>query len=377
MNEFIFNIHGIALITPMIVILVFVVYRMTIFNNHQLSDTLLNAFLLTIVISAMGTIVLWNEAFTIAPIIASLLPYFLMSSLAAQAPILYLYIQSVTQDDFRFKTTHLFHTLPVVACVTIIVVFSLEHIDLQPGAYNQDLLSSVFIVRGLWDIVRYTSLGYAVVCLVIVWRLSKVANSPLPHRVDTPWLLLLSGGFLFLCSWSLVIQLFGRYIGGSITDFIGVTYNYLFFIYIHSLGACYLWCYKNRPTFAVSPNNKRPTLLPFGVDDIAKVSSGMEEKQHHLEANISLENFSGRVGLPVRTVSGIINKHFGQNFLDYLNGYRINTAKTILTDPAKADSTVLDIMYMSGFSSTSSFHRYFKRLEGITPTEYRRINSRH
>jgi len=252
----------------------------------------------------------------------------------------------------------------------IIVVFSIEHKDLQPGAYNQELLSSVFIVRGLWDIVRYTSFGYAVVCLLLVWRFHK--ERTLPSVVDKHWLLLLVGGFLFLCTWSIVIQIFGRYVGGPVTDFVGVTYNYFLFIYINALGASYLRSYNNQLTSETIQKSTSIRFPPFSENDIAKVNLGMEKKQHFLEPNISLEDFSIHVGLSVRTVSGIINKHFGQSFFDYLNGYRIDTAKKILTDPDKGDFTVLDIMYMSGFNSTSSFHRYFKRLEGITPTEYRR-----
>ena len=373
MNDFIFNIHAIALIIPMIEILVFIAYRIAVAKDLNLNDTLLNTFLLTIVFSIMGTIVLWNEAFTIAPIIAKWLPYFLVGSLAAQAPLLYLYIQSVTQENFRLKIAHLFHTLPIAICFILIVVFSLEHIDLQPGAYNQELLSTVYIVRGLWDIVRYTAFSYAVICVLSIWRLNQVTTISL--RVYAPWLLLLTAGFLFLCIWSLIIQVIGRYIGGSITDFFGVTYNYLLFIYINALGFSYLRCYTKQLSSEELKKNKEIKSPIFADDDIAKVSSAMENKKHYLEPNITLENFSVHVGLSVRTVSSIINKHFEQNFFDYLNGYRIKTAKAILIDPDKSDLTVLDIMYMSGFSSTSSFHRYFKRLEGITPTEYRRVNS--
>jgi AraC-like DNA-binding protein len=41
----------------------------------------------------------------------------------------------------------------------------------------------------------------------------------------------------------------------------------------------------------------------------------------------------------------------------------------VLTDTR---DTILDIVYKSGFNSQSAFHRFFKRLVGMTPSEYRK-----
>jgi AraC-like DNA-binding protein len=34
--------------------------------------------------------------------------------------------------------------------------------------------------------------------------------------------------------------------------------------------------------------------------------------------------------------------------------------------------TIQEIMYQAGFNSKSSFNKEFKKLNGVTPTEYRR-----
>jgi len=36
--------------------------------------------------------------------------------------------------------------------------------------------------------------------------------------------------------------------------------------------------------------------------------------------------------------------------------------------------TIQEIMYQSGFNSKSSFNKEFKKLNGTTPSEYRKLN---
>jgi len=98
----------------------------------------------------------------------------------------------------------------------------------------------------------------------------------------------------------------------------------------------------------------------------------MEVDKIYLKKNLNLEQFSERIDLPAKEVSGVINKHFGTNFFEYVNSYRVEAAKTLLADPEKADMTVLDVLLESGFNSKSAFHRFFSRLVGMSPTEYRK-----
>ena len=60
------------------------------------------------------------------------------------------------------------------------------------------------------------------------------------------------------------------------------------------------------------------------------------------------------------------------NFFEFINRYRVEEAKRLLASVDFKDETILELIYKSGFNSPSAFHRFFKRIVGLTPTEYRK-----
>ena len=107
-------------------------------------------------------------------------------------------------------------------------------------------------------------------------------------------------------------------------------------------------------------------------DAIQKVHTGMEVQKLYLKHNLNIEEFSKRIDLPIKDVSAVINKHYGTNFFEFMNKYRVEEAKRLLLDKNCAEMTVLDILLQAGFNSKSAFHRFFNRLVGVSPTEFRK-----
>ena len=87
---------------------------------------------------------------------------------------------------------------------------------------------------------------------------------------------------------------------------------------------------------------------------------------------ISLDIVAQKFGMNASYLSTYIKKKIGMSFVEYMRSLRIAGAKKLLTE------TDLDISKISenlGFSDTSSFIRYFKKSEGITPKQYRTSNT--
>jgi len=88
--------------------------------------------------------------------------------------------------------------------------------------------------------------------------------------------------------------------------------------------------------------------------------------------DLSLDRIAGEFDLNPKYVSRYFKEQTGTNYLDYLNMIRIKQAKELL---AKNDGLkILEISKTVGFYNVNTFIAAFKRIEGITPSTFRKLS---
>src|SRR5690606_24077483 len=117
--------------------------------------------------------------------------------------------------------------------------------------------------------------------------------------------------------------------------------------------------------------NRNDKSDSFSDDQVDQIVGAMTERKHYLEPELTLEQLADQLGLSARLVSNIINRKFNKNFFEFINYYRVEEAKAIITSRPEHVS-MLDVMADSGFNSKSAFNRFFKKYTGMTPTEFRK-----
>ena len=105
---------------------------------------------------------------------------------------------------------------------------------------------------------------------------------------------------------------------------------------------------------------------------LPKLEHLMDEEKVYLDADLNLQQLAKKAGIHYNYLSRIINEKFGLSYNDYVNRYRIEEAKRMLADPEHSGKTILDIAYDTGFYSKSVFNTAFKKLTGMTPSQYRK-----
>jgi AraC-like DNA-binding protein len=109
-------------------------------------------------------------------------------------------------------------------------------------------------------------------------------------------------------------------------------------------------------------------------DHVAALSHYMERQKPYLVPSLTIDDLSRHLAIPSWRLSQVINRSFRQNFFNFVNGYRIEEAKKMLTDPKTSRKTILQILLEVGFNSKSSFNSAFKKHTGMTPKEFRKLN---
>lgn len=93
--------------------------------------------------------------------------------------------------------------------------------------------------------------------------------------------------------------------------------------------------------------------------------------KNYMNQNFSLIALADHLGYSSSYLSRFINQEFGIGFGEMLNNARLDKAKTLLLQGTR---NISDISQEIGYSSTNSFIRVFKRIEGITPKQFREMS---
>jgi YesN/AraC family two-component response regulator len=100
----------------------------------------------------------------------------------------------------------------------------------------------------------------------------------------------------------------------------------------------------------------------------AVVSRAVKYVKTHITEEITLSQTAAELGVTEQYLSGRFRKKMGMSFIDYVHHVKIEEAKYYLRT---SDLRVLPIAQMLGYSYQAYFARIFKKVTGMTPTEYR------
>jgi TolB-like protein/AraC-like DNA-binding protein len=105
------------------------------------------------------------------------------------------------------------------------------------------------------------------------------------------------------------------------------------------------------------------------------LDSFIENNEPYLNPNLSLKELANHIKLHPNKLSWLLNAEYDKNFNDFINQYRLSHFKIIALNPKFKNITILGLAYDSGFNSKSVFNTYFKKAEGMTPSQWVKSNS--
>jgi AraC-like DNA-binding protein len=324
-------------------------------------------------------------------------------------PLLYLYARALTESRRSYNLRDFKHFIPFVFVSAILLPFYLQTGDAKllyraaPGASEWFSIMSA---------IGYGKLIYSLVYILLVFGLLRRHRRRIREeystlgKVNLAWLTrMMYGGLLVwgiaaaaqvLWTWNSPgdgpVEGFGEYISVASALFVypigylGLRQAEIFrgaarrpeeFVTIHD-GSLMVIDEKTEPE---SPDLSQPeSYSQSGLTDDrrdrihAQLTSVMEDEKPFRDSGLTLQQLSDVAGLMPHHVSEALNQSAGQNFYEFVNRYRVEEAKALLSDVEYLNYTVLAIGMDAGFNSKSTFNAAFKKITGQTPSAFKKAH---
>ncbi|MEM9143814.1 MAG: helix-turn-helix domain-containing protein, partial [Bacteroidota bacterium] len=109
---------------------------------------------------------------------------------------------------------------------------------------------------------------------------------------------------------------------------------------------------------------------------IARLKASLErlmaEEKVFKNKDLTVNDVAREIGVPRQQISEVLNVHMQTSFQDLLNTYRVEEFIAFLHKETHKNYTLLAIAQEVGFRSKSSFNTTFKKIKGITPSQYKK-----
>jgi AraC-like DNA-binding protein len=101
-----------------------------------------------------------------------------------------------------------------------------------------------------------------------------------------------------------------------------------------------------------------------------KLTHIMENDKPYLGSTLSLPKLTHKLHISTHELSYIINTGFTDNFFGFVNRYRVEESKRILTTPQYQHLSMVGIAFEAAFNT--AFNTAFKKMLGVSPTEFQK-----
>lgn len=96
-----------------------------------------------------------------------------------------------------------------------------------------------------------------------------------------------------------------------------------------------------------------------------------KEQHIYTDSTLNREKIAEKLGISAGYLSQIVNTITGDNFANYINYYRVEAVKEMISNSEYENYNLLAMGLESGFTSKTTFYKAFKKVTGQTPNEYK------
>lgn len=305
-------------------------------------------------------------------------------------PLMLTYVMEMTGERYSFKKGWFLHFLPAVFLLLLCIPFYFIPSEIR-GKIIVDEMKAGWGLIDFFIIIQIAM--YFVWIFVLLRKYSRCLRehySDLKHR-NLRWLRILVGVscglfIVFIFSIFTANNAIGilNDIGFPVAAYI---FGYFGFAQI-DLSAVRKEINPTDPGSPLPLDKKHATLNSFDSQQIDRyIRSGLKSdkavamkqeldrfmltEKPYLDNDLNLRELAEKLEVFPHHLSQLLNEHYGQNFFDFINSYRAQEVKNMLSDPTRENESILSIAFSCGFNSKATFNSFFKKHTGQTPRQFR------
>ena len=309
-------------------------------------------------------------------------------------PFILIYVMELTGERYRFKKWWFLHFLPAVLLLLICIPFYFLPSEQKIKLVLDDMKEAQNRHWEFFDVFVVMQIAAYLVWAVIILR--KYSHSLCEHYSDLKhrnlrWLTIFIGVSLglwiiyvlsiFMASkYTVMLNDIGFPIAAYIFGYFGLAQVDLTEVRreINSLVPDSPLTSDNKHSTPDSSDNQQTNrYVRSGLksDKAAKLKQDLDRlmvtKKPYLDNDLNLRELAIQFEVLPHHLSQLLNENYGQNFFDFINSYRAQEVKNMLSDPSRKDESILSIAFSCGFNSKATFNSFFKKHTGQTPRQFR------
>ncbi|MBK7104936.1 MAG: AraC family transcriptional regulator [Ignavibacteriae bacterium] len=295
-------------------------------------------------------------------------------------PALYLYVCFITHGIKKFSIKYLIHFLPFL----LVQIYAIFFFYFEPTSYQLNL---VYVENKLpWHVLFISYLTpiygayYLVRAIYEVYKFNKKLkeNFSSIDKNNLSWINFLITGAVILWITAISLTTIQLIFDNEFKPELGSYLAISIFIYAIAYKSLQQPELKNETLqneFTKSENSEPYRKSGLKEDEANKylkqLLTIMDEQKPFKNEKLSLLDLASLVGVSTHNLSEIINTKLEQNFYDFVNSYRVEEVKKLISNDKEGKYNLLAHGFEAGFSSKSAYYSAFKKFTNMTPSQFR------
>ena len=290
-------------------------------------------------------------------------------------PVLYFYFKRIT-ENYKFKKSDLVHLLPtlgfIIVFIPIYTLSSEEKLKVMLGVGQYEAHPYIEYITSI-KIASLLVYGYFTYKLYRKNAKKSAKTSPKKVRLQRTIMIIHT---VYAVSYILYAYIFIQNENfkdaASSIQFVAMSFLVLYVGYI---------AYANPQVLVGTVQAVKKKIVKYKNSGLTPSFSSelkeelvrlLEVEKVYRQNSIKLETIAERLGTTRHNASQVINEHFGLNFFELINKYRVEEAMELLRSNSE-NLNIIDIAYEVGYNNKVTFNKSFKRFSNLTPSQFMKL----